>query len=84
MDYSRKFTNLIKIQRLKVRSYLFPYETKFLDRRIDSCLSLFYECELYSLEELKQDLVDTLSVKRSYAVDVTIDRKPIYTQLTLF
>lgn len=84
MDFSRKYTNLIQSQRLKVRPFLFPYETRFLDRRIDSYLSLFYECELYSLEDLKQDLVDVLLVKRSYAVDVTIDRTPIYTQLTLF
>lgn len=84
MDFSRKYTNLAKSDRLRVRPFIFPYVTKFMDRRLDSYLSLYYECELYSLEELKADLCDVIHVNRRFAVDVTIDRTPIYNQLTLF
>lgn len=57
-----------------------------MDRRLDSCLSLFYECELYSVEELRDDLVDILRVKQPYSVKPELDRKSIetYVQLTLF
>lgn len=57
-----------------------------MDRRLDSCLCLFYECELYSVEELRDDLVDILRVKQPYSVKPELDRKPIetYVQLTLF
>lgn len=68
------------------RKALFPFVTKFMDRRLDSCLCLFYECELYSVEELRDDLVDILRVKQPYSVKPELDRKPIetYVQLTLF
>lgn len=68
------------------RKALFPFVTKFMDRRLDSYLSLFYECELYSVEELRDDLVDVLRVKQSFSVKPELDREPIetYVQLTLF
>lgn len=68
------------------RKALFPFVTKFMDKRLDSYLSLFYECELYSLEELRDDLVDVLRVKQPFSVKPELDRKPIetYVQLTLF
>lgn len=81
--------NLQKQIRLHYREWLFPYITKFMDKRIDSYLSLFYECELYSLEDLKQDLCEVLYSRQSYSVEASIDvhplkSEPIYKQLTLF
>lgn len=71
------------------RNWLFPFVTKFMDKRIDSYLSLFYECDLYTLEDLKQDLCDVLYSRQSFAVETHLEVaplkcEPIYKQLTLF
>lgn len=84
-----KSINLQKQIRLQFRNKLFPYNKRFLDKRIDAYLSLFYECELYSVEDLKQDLCDVLYSRQSYCVEASIDvhplkSEPIYKQLTLF
>lgn len=60
-----------------------------MDKRIDSYLSLFYECELYSLEDLKKDLCELLYNKQSYRIESHLEpahlkSEPIYKQLTLF
>lgn len=60
-----------------------------MDKRIDSYLSLFYECELYSLEDLKKDLCELIYNKQSYIVETHLEPihlsiEPIYKQLTLF
>lgn len=72
--------------RLSFRKALFPYVTKFMDRRIDSYLSLFYECETYTIEELKRDLCEVLYNPHCYSVclPTVVPEIPIYQQLTLF
>lgn len=60
-----------------------------MDRRIDSYLSLFYECELYDTTDLCKDLCDVLYSRQSYRIEASIDVHPlkvdpVYTQLSLF
>lgn len=78
--------NLPMSQRILFRDTLFPFVRKFMDKRIDSYLSLFYECETYTMEELCSDLVEVLRTKQPFSVMPVFDRKPIptYVQLTLF
>lgn len=84
MDLSKKYTKELRQVKIKYRSWLFPYVTKFMDKRLDSYLSLFYECENYTLEEFKQDLCDVLLKKQPFAIQPFPNREPIFTQLTLF
>lgn len=89
MDFTKRYTKLLKQQKLQIREQLFPYCTKFLDKRIDAYLSLFYECDLYDLYELCKDLCEVLYVKQSFLAEVRRESSPLeiesnYLQLTLF
>lgn len=84
-----KSTNLQRAIRLQFRNKLFPYNKRFLDKRIDAYLSLFYESEVYDTYDLCKDICDVLYSRQSYAVEAWIDvhplkSEPIYKQLTLF
>ena len=75
--------------RLSMRKELFPYVTKYMDRRIDSYLSLYYECELYDMDDLCKDLTELLYNKQSFSVvasivPISLRSEPIFKQLTLF
>lgn len=84
MDSLKKYTKQTKQVKLTFRSAIFPFVTKFMDRRLESYLSLFYECDNYSLEELKFDLCEVLYTRQPFSVMPFPERKPVYTQLTLF
>lgn len=84
MDLSKKYTKELKAIKIQYRKWLFPYVTRFMDKRIDAILSLFYECDLYTLEDLKNDLCEVLYVRQPFSVMPYSERTPIYTQLTLF
>lgn len=76
-------------QRILMRKELFPYVTRFMDRRIDSYLSLYYECELYDMDDLCKDLCELLYNSQAYSVvasiePISLQTEPVYKQLTLF